>query len=202
MGPIGSMTVLAAAGILFTPALAGAQGVALTPMAGAYIPASDLYELRESAEAARVDKEAAFGLALALELGPVRGTLAYATGATVNRSGVDETTGRLGDGSVLTATLGVALRPVPRILGLQPYLLAGGGLKRESYSFDEADGVPDPGSALEDDFTDPAAHIGLGMDLLLGHLGVVLEVSDFVTLRDGDIGPHDAFVLVGLRLAL
>lgn len=196
-------TVLTAAvaAALLVPLQTHAQGISITPLAGAYIPASDFYELREGAEDARVEKEATFGLGLALELGSIRAMLAYATGATVNDRGVDQTAGAIGDGSVLVATASMVFRPLPRVLGLRPYLMAGGGLKRESYSFDESGGGVDPGATFDDELTDPTAHLGVGADLMVGRLGVVLEANDFITFRDG-FGPHDGFVLLGLRLAL
>jgi hypothetical protein len=195
---IRSLAAAAAAAVVLVPGRAEGQRISLTPMAGAYIPASDVYELREQAETVRVEKEATLGLGMALELGSFRAMLAYATGATVNGRGVDQDAGELGDGSVLVATGSIVLRPIPRILLLRPYLLAGGGLKWASYSFDGAGGGP----SLDAEQTDPAAHIGLGTDLMLGPVGLVMEVNDFITVADGDFGPHDAFVLVGIRLAL
>ncbi|MEX2610392.1 MAG: hypothetical protein WEA24_10635 [Gemmatimonadota bacterium] len=191
----------AAAAAVLVPIQAQAQRISITPLAGAYIPASNFYELREGAQDARVEKEATFGLGLALELGSVRGMLAYATGATVNDRGVDQASGPIGDGSVLVATASMVFRPLPRLLGLRPYVMAGGGLKRASYSFDEAGGGVDPGATFDDELTDPTAHLGVGADLMVGPLGVVLEANDFITLRDG-FGPHDGFVLLGLRVAL
>lgn len=186
--------VLAAAAAIAAPSAASAQ-VTITPAAGAFIPASDLASLREGADRARIERAGTLGLGLNLELGWLRGSVAYATGATLSESGVD---GRenIGDGSLLAAAVDVVLRPLPRVL-VQPYVLGGAGLKREDYSFRDA-AIENPLPADRSEF---ALHVGAGADLMLGGFGVMVEITDFISRKpDGGFGQHDAFAMLGVRI--
>jgi len=188
--------VLGAAALMLTAGTAAGQGVSITPQLGVYIPASDFYELRDEADQIRLEKEGTLGLGLAVELGWLRGSIAYATGATLNERGVS---GRenIGEGSVLTAAADLVIRPLPRLL-VQPYLLGGIGLKNADY---DADGGI--GEAFPEDETEVAAHVGLGADLMLGRIGILAEFTDFISRDpDGDWGVHDAFAMVGLKFRL
>jgi hypothetical protein len=172
--------------------------IAITPTLGAYIPASDFYELRDEADALRLEREATLALGLNVEYGWLRGTLAYASGARLTEDGV-EGESEIGEGTLLVAAADLVLRPIPRIVIVQPYLLGGVGLKNTSYDFD-SDGV---GAAFPDDETDLALHVGLGADLMFGGIGVVAEFTDFISKdADDDWGAHDAFAMVGLKLRL
>jgi hypothetical protein len=182
--------------LALVPGALQAQGISVTPMAGVYIPASDLYEIRDDAEQIfEVDKEGTFALGLNVELGWLRGSVAYASGATLNEGGVagqDE----IGEGKLLAVAGDLVLRPIPRLLIVQPYLIAGAGLRREDFSFED-DGV---GNALPSDKSDFALHAGLGVDVMLGRLGIVAEVTDFITQdEEDDWSQHDAFGFVGLK---
>lgn len=175
-----------------------AAQVAITPTIGAYIPASDFYELRDEADALRVDRDAALALGLNVEFGWLRGTLAYASGARLTEDGV-EGESEIGEGTLLIAAADLVLRPIPRIVVVQPYLLGGVGVKNTSYDFD-SDGI---GAAFPDDETDLALHVGLGADLMFGGIGVVAEFTDFISKdADDDWGAHDAFAMVGLKFRL
>jgi hypothetical protein len=171
-----------------------AQSIHLSPLVGAFHPTSDLNDLR----GARIARDNAFALGLNVDVSFLRASLAYASGARITDDGIgngDE----IGDGSLLALTGDVVLRPIPRLIVLQPYLIGGAGLKRESYSFDD-DGL---GDLLPEDATDFAWHVGLGADLMLGNFGLVAEVSDFITSGDDDtFGRHDTFAMVGLRFRL
>ena len=93
------------------------------------------------------------------------------------------------------AAADVVIRPLPRIL-VQPYLLGGAGEK--FYKFDQASSV----------FTGEnqrhfAWHGGVGADVMLGSVGVAAEVTDFLSqAADNKWNVHDAFVMVGMKLAL
>jgi hypothetical protein len=179
------------------PAHAAAQ-VYITPAAGVFIPASDLEDLEGQAEATQLSRSGTLGLGLNLELGWLRGSVAYATGATISDEGVageDE----IGDGSVLAVAADLIVRPLPRLL-VQPYLLGGVGLKRQDFSYDD-DGVGE--NPLPSDKTDFAFHAGLGADVMLGRFGIMAEISDFITRNeDSTFGQHDAFGMVGLRVRM
>jgi hypothetical protein len=185
----------AAALLVALPSAARAQ-LGVTLLGGAYVPASDFYDLRAAAEQTRVSREATLGLGANIDLPLVRLSLAYATGATLTEAGV-QSQREIGEGSVLAGAVDVLLRPLPRVIA-QPYVIAGLGLKREQFSFrDGFNGNPLPRSQ-----SDVALHIGLGADIVFGGLGLVVEISDFVSRRERDFGAHDAFALVGVRLRL
>jgi hypothetical protein len=91
------------------------------------------------------------------------------------------------------------VRPLPRLL-VQPYLLGGVGLKRQDFSFTD-DGLGE--NPLPSDRTDLALHVGIGADLMLGGVGIMAEVTDYVTrTEEKTFGQHDAFAFVGLRIRL
>ena len=190
-----SLFIIAAA--LMIPAVSEAQVVHITPAAGVYIPASDLYSLRDEAQQITVEKEGTFALGFNVEFGKLRGSVAYASGAQLNQRGV-QNRDAVGEGKLLAVAGDVVLRPLPRLL-VQPYLIVGAGLRREDYSY-ENDGVAD---ALPKEQSDFALHAGVGADLMLGRIGIVAEVTDFITKDQEDKwDQHDAFGFVGLRFRL
>ncbi len=184
---------------LLAPAAVHAQGISVTPSVGIYIPASDLYQLRDDAEQIiSVEKQGTFALGLNVELGMFRGSVAYASGAQLNERGVQNQED-IGEGKLLAVAGDLVLRPIPRLIIVQPYLIAGAGLRREDYSYQD-DGV---GNALPSDKSDLALHAGIGLDVMLGGIGLVAEVSDFITKdEEDDWNQHDAFAFVGLKFRL
>jgi len=188
--------LLGSAALAFSASGAAGQGVAITPQFGVYIPASNFYELRDQANDIRLEKEGTLGLGLAVDAGWLRGSIAYATGATLNEHGVSNRKD-IGEGSVLAAAADLVVRPLPRML-IQPYLLGGVGLKNANY---DANGSVT--EAFPKDETKVAAHVGLGADLMLGRIGVLGEITDFISRDpDGDWKVHDAFAMVGLKFRL
>jgi len=164
---------------------------------GVFIPATDLEDLEGQAEQTRFDRSGTLGLGLNVELGWLRGSVAYATGATISDEGVSG--GDVGDGSVLAVAADLIVRPLPRVL-VQPYLLGGVGLKRQDFSFDD-EGISE--NPLPSDKTDFALHAGVGADVMLGRIGIMAEITDYITSNeDSTFGQHDAFALVGLRVRL
>jgi hypothetical protein len=189
--------LLAGVTSLAGPAQIEAQGIAITPTFGSFIPATDLSQLRDEAEQRRLERSSTLGLGLNLEAGWLRGSIAYATGAELNERGVSNQ-GQIGDGSVLAAAADIIVRPLPRFI-IQPYLLGGAGVKRQDYSYDD-DEFDD---VFPGDKTDFTLHFGIGADLMLGSLGIVAEVTDFLSRKpDDSFGQHDAFAMVGLRFRL
>lgn len=186
------------AGLLVLSAAPAAAQIYITPAAGVFIPASDLQDLEGQAEATRLSRSGTLGLGVNLELGWLRGSLAYATGATISEEGV---TGEddIGDGSVLAVAADLIVRPLPRLL-VQPYLLGGVGLKRQDFSYNDEGVGTNP---LPDELTDFALHAGIGADVMLGRFGIMAEVTDYITRNeDSTFGQHDAFAMVGLRVRL
>lgn len=178
---------------------ASAQGVHLTVNGGAYRQASDFVTLKSGAEEIDLDAGTTFSLGANLELGPLRATAAYVSGATLTRHGVSGKD-KIGEGTLLAAAADIVLRPIPRLLGLQPYLLGGVGLKRNSYNFEDQ-GLPVDFKDYKSK-SDFSLHWGVGADFMFGRIGVMAEVNDFVTYTDKKFGTHDAFGVIGLRLRL
>jgi outer membrane scaffolding protein for murein synthesis (MipA/OmpV family) len=165
--------------------------------AGAYVPGNDFQQLRDAAGDVRVARSSTLGVGANLHVGPLRLSAAYATGATLSEGGVQN--GRdVGDGSVLAAAAAYVLRPIPRLIVVQPYLLGGLGVKMERFSFEE--GVDR--NRFTRDQSELAVQIGVGADVSLGPVSLIAEVTDYITRRDGGFGQHDAFVLVGLKFGL
>ena len=183
-----ALTTLAAA--VSVPALAGAQ-VAITPMVGGYTAASDLHQVGGNAQTIAEKREGTLSLGLNLDLGALRGSLAYASGTTIQNANRQN----IGKGNVLGAAADLVIRPLPRIL-VQPYLLAGAGEK--FYKYDDQSSLVAGG-----DRRAFALHGGVGADLMLGGIGVAAELTDFVS-KDSDAkwNVHDAFLMVGVKLKL
>jgi hypothetical protein len=189
-----TLAFAAVAAALFAAPSAAAAQIHITPAAGAYIPASDLRGLQAEAEERRLNRESTLGLGLNIDAGWLRGSIAYATGASVSEDGVQGSE-NIGDGSVLAVAADLVLRPLPRVL-VQPYLLGGLGFKRLDYSYSE-DGVT---GALPADQREVALHVGVGADVMFGRIGVMAEITDYISRNES--GQHDAFAFVGLRYRL
>lgn len=187
---------------LVVAAPAQAQGrLTVTPLVGGYIPGNDIQEIADGAEQVSIDKKATLGLGLNVELGWLRGSVAYASGAKISAEEGEspELNGEIGEGSVLAAAVDVVVRPIPRLIVVQPYLLGGLGLKRTDYDW-ETEGVAD---AFPEDQSDFTLHVGVGADIMLGPVGLVVEVTDFISKQgDDDFGRHDAFGMLGVKFAL
>lgn len=187
-------TSFALAALVLGAQAATAQ-IQITPSIGAYIPASDLKDLRSQAQEARLEREGTLGLGLNIEFGSLRGSIAYATGAKITDDGVDDED-EIGEGSVLAVAADFVARPLPRIV-VQPYLLGGAGFKREDYSYTD-EGIST--DILPEDNRELTLHFGIGADLMLGGIGIMAEVTDFLSKdQDDDWGRHDAFAFVGLK---
>jgi hypothetical protein len=189
---------IAVLGAVAVPQVSNAQGIAITPQIGVYVPGDDFESLRAGADSVRVNNEGSLALGLNVELGFLRGSVAYASAATLSRSGVTGET-EVGEGKLLAAALDFVWRPLPRLIVVQPYLLAGGGLRRADYSY-ETDGLTD---AFPENASDFAIHAGIGADVVLGPLGVSAEITDFISKNDEDEWKrHDGFGFVGVKLRL
>jgi hypothetical protein len=169
---------------------AGAQ-ISVTPMIGGYVPATDVNQIGGSAENLAKTREGTLSLGLNVDLGPLRGTLAYASGTTIKNANSQN----IGKGNVLAAAADFVIRPLPRIL-VQPYLLAGAG--RKFYRYDASTAL---GSGVDKEAF--ALHGGIGADLSLGKMGVVAELTDFLSKGAEDKwNAHDAFLMFGLKVPL
>lgn len=181
-------TTLAVA--LVAPSLVRAQ-VSITPMVGGYVPASDVNQVTGNAQTIAKTRDGTLSLGLNLDFGPLRGTVAYASGTTIKNANSQS----LGKGNVLATAADLVIRPLPRIL-VQPYLIAGAGEK--FYKYDDASSFSAGG-----DRNSFALHGGVGADIMLGGIGVAAELTDFASKGvDDKWNVHDAFLMVGMKLKL
>ncbi len=191
-------------GVATLPAAADAQ-LRLVPQAGLYAPVSDLGTVNTVDGARSVGtRDASFAYGLGAELGNPQGTSVRLTGLLGSGSEVPVggvgCTGSACDARSTVATLtgSVVLRPIPRIVLVRPYLVAGGGLKRYDFEYDEETDVRE---ALGDDSNEVTGQLGVGVEWNLGLLDGTVELSDYVSpsvLEDGGETQHDFFLTVGI----
>jgi hypothetical protein len=196
---------LAAALSLLLSARPAAAQLRLIPQIGLYTPFAELPSAQAGADELKKDGTFAFGAAL--ELGTpdavsFRVNVLHATDSDVPVTdiGCDQDCAR---SSVSTATATLALRPLPNLVVVQPFLLLGGGVKR--YDFTREDLSNEGLEAILNDQNQLTGHLGLGAELNLGLLRVVGEVSDLVSqfdvegdLFESDDLQHDVYFTVGL----
>ncbi len=179
--------------VLATGVPAAAQ-LHVTPTAGAYRPGEAPMDVGNGT---RLFRGSALGMGVNLEAGFLRGTIAYASGATIRQDGLGAT-GDVGQGTLLAMTAGIAFRPLPRVLGFQPYALVGGGFKRYDYAWDDHRFD----TLFPSDQREFVLQYGGGADLMVGGLGLMAEVYDMVAPDLDDSRRHDTFVQIGLRFRL
>lgn len=187
----GTAAVLAVALAITTLSLSpqpleGQASVRLLPQVGAYAPLSDLGELRENGqtrlEAGRRASTLAWGLGL--EVGPAReGTslrlhLGYGTDGDIPVGGLDceSCSAR---STLLTASAAAVLRPIPRLVLVQPYFVAGAGVKR--YDFRVRDMDSDRWEELFRDQVRPMVQAGVGTEVSLLGLRTQWELNAFMS---------------------
>jgi hypothetical protein len=179
------------AGLALTPSLARAQTTSITPLIGGYVPAGDWVELRAGAENVANRREGTRSWGLNVEFGPLRGSVAYASGMNIKNASRQD----IGTGSVLGYAGDFVVRPVMRML-VQPYIL--GGVGQKLYRFDQASIEPADFKSRQFAF-----HGGIGADVMLGSIGIAAEVTDFLSKSERqNWNVHDAFAMVGLRVRL
>jgi hypothetical protein len=167
--------------------------LAVSPLVGGYIPGSSLKDVKTGASNVAVKRDGTLAFGVNLDVGSLRGSLAYASGTTIR----DANKADIGKGTVLAAAADIVLRPLPRII-VQPYALGGVGVKNLSY--DKDSGIT---NAFPKDTRELAIHAGLGADAVLGPFGVVAEITDFISRDANDKwGVHDAFLMAGIKLRL
>lgn len=199
---------LAAAVLSLGPPAASAQGgVRVIPQVGLYAPVSDLGQASSTDGAVEIgERESTLGFGLALELG-ARNTVSFRLNGVygtesevpVDGTGCTDCTGR---GTVAALTGSVVFRPIPNLIVVQPYLQAGGGLKR--FDFDEDAAQAEGWDAFLSDQNELTGQLGVGVELNLLGFRALVELSDFVSGFDTEGGEgetqHDFFLTVGIAL--
>lgn len=182
---------VSATALLVAAASTAHAQVAITPLIGGYVPASDVNQISGSAQNVAKTRDGTLSLGANLDFGLLRGSVAYASGTTIKNASRQD----IGKGSVLATTADLVIRPLPRIL-VQPYIVAGAGEK--FFKYDDSPTLLSGGN--KQSF---ALHGGLGADVMLGKVGVVAELTDFVSKGvDDKWNVHDAFLMAGLKLRL
>ncbi|MEX1257656.1 MAG: hypothetical protein WEG36_08565 [Gemmatimonadota bacterium] len=189
----GPRVALSLVALLALPQIAAGQGgLRLLPQVGLYTPLTDLTEVTDGGENLfeAGKKSSTVGLGLALELGSLRAQVNYATASDVPISGVgcESCDAR---STLLTATVGLVLHPLPRILFFRPNLLVGAGVKR--YDFDPGQ-LTDDGdwSSVLEDQTRFAGQLGVGLEFDLLGLEPQLELSAYLSRFEPGEGPEGA----------
>lgn len=171
-------------------------GWTITPKVGFFTPATNLSET-DSTES-KLATSLALGLSFEIDFRntplSVRANVDIATNSEVEAGG----SGPVTAADQLNIVGDVLVRPFSRDYIVQPYLLAGAGLKRYTFSDDEFDI-----STSDQMFT---AHVGGGVILDFGAVKLSAELSDYISSRDVSAseskGQHDIFGMVGLRIPL
>jgi hypothetical protein len=169
-------------------------GVRLVPKAGMYRPLGDLVD------GFRIQNKIAIGLGAELKLPlipiGVRANVDYTPASDIeddagNRAGTVSLTNLVGD---------LMFRPLPGIIPVQPYLFAGGGVKK--YKFRDFTTAT---FGSDDNSSDPTLHAGAGVGLGIGPMSVVVEGGDYISrfkrLGDSKL-QNDLYAMVGVKLGL
>jgi hypothetical protein len=81
-------------------------------------------------------------------------------------------------GSRILIAVGDLVLRGPHFRAVQPYLLAGGGIRH--YDFGQEELVGEFATAYADDETQRIGHLGLGIDLGVGRYRFILEANDYI----------------------
>lgn len=199
-------------GPLAAPATLSAQRADLIPQLGFFTGLSSLGTAEDGAGAsfALGERERGFAYGVAAQFGSdtpagLRGSVLFGTGSDIPVSGPGCAPDPCSvEQNVRAFAAALVVRPLPSLILIRPYLLAGAGWKR--FGFDDAEleavGLDD---AIEDQ-TKGAWQLGAGVELGLGLTSVVVEINDFISgfsvQEDRGDGKtqHDLFLTVGLRL--
>ncbi len=166
--------------------------VRVIPQVGLYAPMADLGEIRDDdqtvVEAGRRSSSLAWGLGLEFAVRPEGTALRvqglYATNADVPIGGFDcpECVGR---STVLAGTVAAVIRPVPRLLVVQPHFIVGLGGKQYNFEPDFVEG--ETWRAVLRDQLRPTFQTGVGAEVHFLGLPTQWELIGLVsTFRTGE----------------
>ena len=176
---------------LFALAPTARAQVNVTPLIGGYVPADDWSQLKTNAETYAHTRQGRRSLGLNVEVGPFRGSVAYASGTSLKDADRQD----VGQGSVYAVAGDAVIRPLMRMF-VQPYLVLGAGAK-----FYAVDQVYSADTEIETRRF--AGHFGAGLDVMVGPVGIAAEITNFLNKGRGlNWNGHDAFVMAGMRIRL
>ena len=185
------------------PAAAQAPGIAvkLNPRMGLYVAVTDLGQITEATRTIIAAKSGSLALGLGAELDlavlpvGIRANVDYKTGSNVATRGLTQEV----EPTMLALAADLVFRPLPKLILIQPYLFAGGGVRQYDFDTENIDVI--------EDASDPAVHVGGGLDLTLGPLALNAELGDYISWYEIQVGAdaemqHDLFVTVGIVFEL
>ncbi len=193
---VGPQRIPVALLVLATSTACASSGMTVTPQVGAYRPGEDVVQVSRGALNGQLDRGHSMAIGMTAEMGWLRGTVLYATGATISLDEGVFGKDQIGEGAMLGAAADFVFRPFGS-WPIQPYALGGAGMKAFEYSFQD--------ESLNDLFASDrelALHYGAGVALMLGSFGLMVEVTDFLSVEDKEFGRSDAFLTAGLRFQL
>lgn len=180
-------------GLAAAPAAAQVPGISfnLAPRVGYFTPLGPMWE--------DAGDEVKLGSGLAVGVSAELGLLGIPFGLRANVDHVLNTSVEVGgteltDEATMTVITGDLVFGGPRILPVRPYLLVGGGVKQYDLGAEELG-----------EESDLALHVGAGVDLKFGPLGLVAEVSDYVSwfeAFDERKMQNDIFASIGIRVGM
>lgn len=187
------------AALLCAAPAAAQMNVHIVPKIGVFTPMSGLTGNTELSSGLALGVAAEFGIPL-LPL-RLRANVEHLTGTELERRNEEET--RVGDVVITTLTGAAVLRPLPATALFQPYFLAGAGVKRYEMELENLAGGELSGVAQSQSrFTGQA---GGGVDVRVGPLAMVLEVSDYISTFVAGSGEsrlqNDLFGMLGFRIS-
>jgi len=168
--------------------------------AGIYRPAGDLAEFFGSS--ARLERGPAIGASAEFKLPllplSLRGHIDYVLPTDALLNGQRLT----GGNSLLMLTADLKFRMAPPLIPIEPYLFAGGGVKR--YNFDDRFATA---LATFSDRENLTVRVGAGLGLTLGRFSLVAEASNLLSRfhldeTDDSTLQNDIFGMIGLQFAL
>lgn len=201
--------VLASLANLGGPSGLEAQRLELIPHIGLHAPLTSVGRAEVEAGTFQLGKrESSLAWGVSVELGGgtsvgIRGSALFGTSGSFPIEGPGCTDCRA-DVSVRIFSGALVIHPLPRLIPIAPYVLAGGGIKRHGFDDDDL-AEAGVGDAFEDQ-TNRTLQLGVGFRVPLGVTHVHLEAMDFISSLDAEEGmgsgktQHDIFLLVGIRL--
>jgi hypothetical protein len=202
-----SAVACAVAACLLLPHSSSAQ-IRLIPQVGLYNQFSHLPQFRAGYQDFKKQSTLAYGGSL--ELGRpdkvsfrLNGLFATDSKSPVGSLGC-QSSDDCARSTVAVGTATLAFRPIPQIILVTPYILAGGGVKRYDYTLSN---LKDEGlKAFFKTQNQLTGHLGAGAEVNLGLLRLTAEVSDLISKYDdgqttstsSQTLQHDVFATVGL----
>jgi hypothetical protein len=167
--------------------------VQVVPKVGLYRPLGDITEGFRAKDHLSIGASAELDLPI-LPIG-IRANVDYTPATDIEHDGA-----RAGTVTITNIVGDLVLRPLPGIVPVQPFLFAGGGVKH--YKFRE---FATSSFDASDNRTEPTLHVGGGVGVSLGVMGLVFEAGDYISrfeMNGTSKLQNDLYGTVGFRIGL